>query len=546
MLLVLDRVQCYFSPQNNPSAYRSCPFQVLAASHAEPAESRFAAVRSARLKMANDQPPQCDGSRPVCQRCVKAHRICHGARQAFSILNDENPYASGQKKRPRGPRSATQIQPPSDRCTALPQLPFDLQAEALASFAQCFLTTIDDAPGIVKGVMDDVLHVWTSRPDCQILDLAIETVALAVFAYSKKYPPAALKASAKYQRLLPLLQRMLFSLDQDNIEVCLLAVVLMSMYEDATYQPPSDSQISFSMGLQSIRHQDGISAILKFWKDHLSGRFPVTSVIKHVRRSTAKLFLIRKLAFPDWMRDGTSFDEYGLELEYDTLVVRIASMRERVSTLLECDIKTETTRQKIISTARALDEEAQDIDQMLQDWISHFPNSWQYSRHVFPDTIHHSKECFYSPILHSYESLVCASVWTRYYSHRMLVNSTRLGILQLLEADTDDFSSEQRSECLSNVKGMANDLASTIPFCFERFKIEDGSDSLGNRIRLNTTEGGNSYIASLLILPMVIASGIKYTDIEQQLWFRTQLTHVGKILGSGILDFASKSNWIDF
>lgn len=51
---------------------------------------------------------QCDGTHPVCNRCKKAKIECGGIDSNFLFLN-ENEYAVGQRKRPRGPNMKTAL-----------------------------------------------------------------------------------------------------------------------------------------------------------------------------------------------------------------------------------------------------------------------------------------------------------------------------------------------------------------------------------------------------------------------------------------------------
>lgn len=47
----------------------------------------------------------------------------------------------------------------------------------------------------------------------------------------------------------------------------------------------------------------------------------VTDVLKHTRRSIIESALLRNPALPEWMLQGTSLGEDGLEVEYDGNVI---------------------------------------------------------------------------------------------------------------------------------------------------------------------------------------------------------------------------------
>ena len=485
----------------------------------------------------------------MCQRCVKSQRFCHWmetAGKTWTVIHIENSYASGQRKRPRGPRSVSVVAPISDLETA-PQLPLvDLKTQAMMYYMHHHLQTPKDALNVSKGLSDDFLPVWTSRLDSPILDLAVSSMALAVFSRTQRHPPAAKEASIKYHRLLQIAQATISSLDQDNVDACLLAIFFMSRYEDTVHRHSNvNLKAPFITRFQSFLHHDGALAILKIWKDRLSHSQPATNVIKHTRRGMIRSALLRKRALPEWILDGTAFGEYGLELEYDGILVRITNIRQRLSMLLKEKTSSQHTVHELSSAAKEFNEETQDIDKSLQDWAAHFPSSWCYQRHTLPEPHPWPMRDFYSPIVYSYSSLAYAAVWNQYYSTGMLISCTRLQILSLGHPIPDDLAHEQRLECLSRVETMANDLASTVPFCLQRFKVTDSPDSSFHRklITLNTIEDIKPYMAMLVIWPLSIASSLGDVDVKQSWWFRSELARLGRITGAGVLECAETDRW---
>ena len=493
---------------------------------------------------------QCDEGQPVCQRCTKSQRICHGMRsgQPCSVIHIENSYASGQKKRPRGPRSTPTVQLTGNLDVVL-QPPFvDLETQAMMYYIHYYLQTFKDVPDISKGVSNDILRIWMSRAESPILGLAVSSMALAVFSRTQQHPPAAIEASMKYHRLLQMAQVTFLTLDNGNIDNCLLAIFFMGRYEDAVHHPSRlDLKSPFATTLQSFSHHDGALAILKFWKDHLSHSQPPTDVLKHTRRSMIKSALIRHLAVPEWMLEGISFGEHGLELEYDSIVVRLANVRQRLSRLPKDKTGSQRISQELTSTAEELNKEARDIDKALQDWAAHFPNTWCYQRHTLPNPHPWPIRDFYSPIVYSYSSPAYAAVWNQYYATSMLVNSTRLRALELNHPNPDDFDYEQRLECLSHMDTMANDLASTVPFCLQRFQATDSpnSSSHQNLISVNTNEDIKPHVASLTVWPLSIASSLRHVGVKQKLWFRSELARLGRILGVRLLECAETDQWLE-
>ena len=424
----------------------------------------------------------------------------------------------------------------------------DLKARAITYYLHYHLPRLKESTGFSNGVLDDLLPIWMSRAECQMIDLAVSSLALAIFSRAQHHPPAAVEASKKYQQLLQIAQVTIFSLDEGNVGTCLLAIFFMSRYEDTVYIPAHlDPQILFIMTPQSFSHHDGALAILKTWKNQLSDSHPATDVIKHTRRGMIRSALIRNTALPKWIHEGAAFGEGGLELEYDCIIVRIVSVRQRLSALLEEITGTQRTSNELTSTTEELDKEARYIDEALQDWTAQFPGSWCSQRHTLPDPRPCSTRDFIPQTVHSYSSPAYAAVWNIYYATRMLINSTRLRLLKVKRSDLDDLSHEQRAECLSTINTMANDLACSIPFCLQRFKVTSSPDSAAEEktITMNTNEDILPSLASLTVWPLTIASSIEGVGVEQRSRFRSQLAHLGRIIGASILECAETDQWLE-
>ena len=471
------------------------------------------------------------------------------AGQPCSVVHFENPYASGHKKRPRGPRS-TPMAERTGNLDAVPQPQLvDLKTTAVAYYLHYHLQTLKDTTNISKGVPDDFLPMWMSRAECPMIDLAVSTMALAVFSRTQQHPPAAIEASMKYQRLLRITQTTLLSLDEGTIDAYLLANFFMSRYEDTVHRPSNlKPRTPFVMTLQSFSHHDGAFAILKTWKDQISCSQPATDVIKHIRRGLIRSALLRNLALPKWIEEGVFFGERGLELEYDRVIVRTTNIRQRLSMLLKAKTDPRRTSHEVTPTAEELNEETRELDEALQDWTAHFPIAWCYQRHTLSDPYRWPMRDFYSPIVYSYSSPAYAAVWNKYHATRMLINSTRLRILDLIRSNTVDLAHEkQRLECLFHMKTMANDLASSVPFCLERFKVIDGPKSSSHKtsITLNTNEEIKPYLASLTVWPLTIAASLREVDVKQKPWFRSELARLGRIIGSSVIECAESDQWLE-
>ena len=203
----------------------------------------------------------------MCQRCRKSRRICvepSAAKQAHFTIHVENSYASGKVKRPRGPRSSLTVLRPD----------FDLQTRALAYYLQYHLQPLTDAPSGL-GCLCECVAAWNLSDKDPMVDLALSSLSLALFARTQKHLRAGTEASSKYYHLLRVAQERIAQVatptfDERDIEACLLAVLFMGRYEAATHGPGDlDSRKSFK-SLQSWSHHDGSMAILRIWYDNRS------------------------------------------------------------------------------------------------------------------------------------------------------------------------------------------------------------------------------------------------------------------------------------
>lgn len=376
-----------------------------------------------------------------------------------------------------------------------------------------------------------------------MVDLAFSSMALAVFSRTQQHALAATEASSRYQSILRLAQervaRFSSSLsDERDIDACLLAILLMGRYEGVIYRPGNpDLKHSFS-SLPIWSHHKGAMAILRFWYDHLN-RTPATSLIRDTRRGLIRSSLLINLRIPDWMLDGIRFGERDLEQDYDRIFVRTVNLQYASASLQQ-------KKRLDITQIEGLSHEADELDKALQSWVTKFPNKWSYQRHVLRDFDPRRKTHFYSSVVYSYSRPGYAAVWNQYYALGILINGIHLRMLGLIPLEqVADSNHERRRACINRLQTMADSLASSIPFCLESFKILDTPKSLPceSSITFNTDKEIKPYLAVLAVWPLTVASIIDGIDFQQQQWFKSQLAHIGKATGEGVLESVKTDGW---
>lgn len=321
----------------------------------------------------------------------------------------------------------------------------------------------------------------------------------------------------------------------------------MGRYKAVTHQKRKLCSPESLNSVQSWSHYEGVMAILKYWNDKLS-RNGRTCIVKHTRRQLIKSSLMRNIALPDCIANGETFGEHGLELDFDRIVVRTVKLHYQVRTLQEnCQLD---------QRAEEVNSEARDVDVALQDWITQIADTNFCTSHILSvsDAVLWGKLGCLPPITYSYINTERVAVWLEYYATRMLINSVRLKALVFDKGNRPNHPPTvnltrraQQLECLTTIKTMASNLASSIPFCLGRFAMYDVDSSLiaddPSRI-FTTNEDFIPYLTNWVVWPLNVASSIERLDDEQRLWFRSELANIGAVVGNGVLECAESNHWV--
>ena len=395
---------------------------------------------------------------------------------------------------------------------------------------------LKDAPN-VSGCLSECVAAWkASGRTSEMVDLALSSMALAVFSRTQKHIGAAAEALSKYHRLLRLCQFWISQveiakLDAANMDACLLAIAFMGRFEGVAYRiEDSKDSVQSTPQLKSWHHHQGAIVVLKAWYDgRRQDRSSASVIIKHVRRSILRSCLMANRPLPDWLLDGEIFSEHGMELESDKIKIRTLTLRQAYMRL---------GRDANAIPIEQLNNEATEIDKALQNLADRFFKSCFYQQHVIVDCSSFPRRHFFSPVAYSYQRAGYAAIWADYFATRMLINKLRLRILDL--SCCNPTHKRRREECHTAIKSMGESLASTIPFCLERFSLDiDKPDS----IVLNTNTHITPYLVNSVVWPLVIASGLEGINARQRSWFRCELTELGGLIGDRVIESAGTFGW---
>lgn len=466
----------------------------------------------------------------MCQRCLRAGRQCHGWAGTTSslVVHSENAYASGHTKRPRGPRTV----PSPGRKGSLAvsrSLPQSLECLAIGYYVHYHL----QPPHLpARGVSDCFLPVWQRKADSTMLDLAIRSLALAVFSRTKRCPAAAVDAGRAYQELLKAMRISVSPAGNIDFDTCLVTISFMSRYENAVHEFELAGRCSRTPWISTVPscpHDDGALAMLRLWRT--SGH-PVSGAIRHTRRSTIRSALLRALAVPLWLQDGSVFGESGDDLAYDSVLVRIAGLRQR---LCRFSWNQNSDDGPLHSDLQRLRNEVRYIDTAPAEWCTTFPPTRRPQRYDYdpPEDAARSPVGSYGRRLPTYDSPAVACQWANYYATTMLIHSTLLRLLNI--CPSLPASEEQKHECLRRIDFAANDLASSIPYCLGRTKA-DSAGRCEKLARLETKQNIQPYVASAVVWPLTVAARLADVDERQKTWFTSALAGVGRLLGDRVLE----------
>ena len=359
----------------------------------------------------------------------------------------------------------------------------------------------------VPGCLAESVSAWKlSGKSSPLVDLALSAIALVIYSHAHQQPAAAVKATQTYHELLRMMQDRISDLSNtEDFDAMLLTILLMGRYEGATHGPEDFKFAEQFKHLRTWSHHDGSMAVLKLWHDS-SDRRPPTFIIKQARRGLIRSAFLRNIPLPEWMLEPTRFGEQGLELQYDRIEVGLVKLRNLTACL-------EKESHPGTSKVDELCEEAEDLDEALQDWIAQIPSKYSYKRHTLEDNDAWPRLHFLSPTVHSFTKPGYSAVWLQYFSTRILSCSTYLRILKRCQQH-EQVRTEQKQRVHDILKATGEHLAACIPFPLGRFKVRNakaGDEAIVREtsITIAETEEVKPYLANIVIWPLSVASGLK-------------------------------------
>lgn len=426
-------------------------------------------------------------------------------------------------------------------CSILPALAISLSDHALSYYSRCYVDVPYGLPEIADG------HLKYALADCcysqpqSVLSLAIFAVSHATFGRARNSHAALTVGCNKYLNALVKTAVALKDASEATHDEVLLAVMLLSFYENSVMHKTSHVSSLEVLASRSFAHHDGAMAVLNLRRQLDQRTKRSMELDKLVRRQLVRSLLLRSLPLPMWLRDGSQYGEYGFALELDRCMVGVAKLRHQASSLSVDPVSFPISdRYDHKARLRRLVAEAEALDGVLVLWANHLPTENRYSiRTVQEDRCGETGNRIFDGTVHIYPSMGHAGMWNRYRALRLAVNDIILKTLSVLaeslHSDTESLEEAVRLRILR----LADDLCASLPYTLgliEPYHVAGHSSAVVIKVPTSLKVDVKATTASFLCWPLTMASMVSEIPERHHRYLRNRLLDVSEIVGDGVLE----------
>ncbi|KAI1136295.1 hypothetical protein F5Y05DRAFT_117244 [Hypoxylon sp. FL0543] len=503
---------------------------------------------------------KCDSVHPTCGRCQKASRACvwDQDEEAGLLFRSENAFAQGKPRRPWKPRErdvelaevAAPVSPDSVTNSPTSLLP-PIEDEAFRFWIENYIFSDDELPEFAREYSHYLTAYWDKTQRDSSLRLAVSAVSHAVFGRAKKAEKLIKDAEKIFSQSIVKMRNEFNGLTQDNIDEVLVTTMLMAFYENVMYaeerhrsqnQDSSlDPDVVGSRFWEKVCHHEGAAGLLKLRQER--GWTPNLALERAARRQLIRTCILRGIPEAPWLQDGAQFGEEGPMLGLDSIMVRVASLRQKSLHLF----LPKSARFSSQLHPSHIAEEAQDLDNALDTWIRDLPEDWGLSTR--PGS---TAGASFDGLIHIYPSHGHGAVWSRYYAVHIVVNSIReraLSVMTQCSSQTMSASAE-RKICQEKIASLSTDLCRGIPFFVASHAAPH--DPLSTRmIRIGGNVIHTNYeilpkLATLLAWPLTLVISTEAVPEPQKQYLKIKLKCVADALGDSILESVAEHEEFKF
>ncbi|UKZ55057.1 hypothetical protein TrVGV298_008874 [Trichoderma virens] len=328
------------------------------------------------------------------------------------------------------------------------------------------------------------------------------------------------------------IQRAIARISGDTIYQVILAVMLMGSYESVMYfsrestsSLPPDAVGSRFWGI--ICHEKGAAALLIARRER--GFAANTELDKAIRKKCLHIIILRGGPILDCLKDGRSWGEDGHELQLDSLMIRVLSLRHKSMCFLR---DMDAVEPETVDKARSIAMEAYTLDYDLASWPLGLPQNWgfQISRtHSQPSS--NVADASVGIPTHNYPSICHATIWNQYRALRLITNAIQKRALVALQPLLEgSFLDTNIKRCQDNINDLAVDLCSGIKFLIAYRTPNRGSEATALHHMPYPS------VATLLAWPLTVAVSVDAVQPPEKTWLKSALKVVSLSLGHSLLE----------
>ncbi|KAI8964265.1 hypothetical protein F5Y11DRAFT_100881 [Daldinia sp. FL1419] len=517
---------------------------------------------------------KCDSVHPVCGRCQKASRACEWDQneEAGWLFKNENAFAQGKPRRPWKPKPQVS-RPESEEDLTVLLISSSVATEeiALRFWFDNYVFKNDEIPEFAQ----DYRCLLTPYRDTAQHSLYLRTVISAfshvVFGRVMQSDESLEEAERLFTQSIMSMQSEIRQLSQSNIDELLLVTMLMADCEVRSGNPkPLTNRGLIYPYYKNImnrgwnHHEQDEAALLeldvtgsKIWKNNhyydeamdllrkrqKSSWTPNISLDRVVRRRLIQVCILRGISVPEWLQDGAQFGEEGLILALDSIMVRVAALRERSL----CLFLPKSARFSSQPRPGDIAAEARVLDAALESWSATLPEDWKFTLlSVF------APDFTLDGIIHVYATHGHAAVWCRYHAIRLVVNSIcRRALFVMAQCSSQMLSVvPEQDECLRKMASLGADFCRSVPAVLSPTSTE-GYSTTPQQSEINdnpshSNQGVMPKLAILLAWPLILAVNTDGIPETQKEWLEDKLKLVVCALGDATLETVLKQNELKF
>ncbi|OTB14946.1 hypothetical protein K445DRAFT_22966 [Daldinia sp. EC12] len=489
---------------------------------------------------------KCDSVHPVCGRCQKATRTCAWDQneEAGLLFKDENDFARGKPRRPW--KSKAQAPPEPDvgvDPVVSPVLSISKNDETLNFWLENYINRDAEIPEFAREYSYFLVDFLPKVQHDSSLYLAMSAFSHAVFGRVMQSDKSIEEAERTFARGVERVQSEIRQASQNNIDELLLATMLMADYEDVmrnqTFHSENEDSLTDLDVTGSRIWEDSyydVTASLLRQRQHKKWALN-TSLSRAVRRKLIRVCIIRGVSVPEWLRDGSQFGEEDHVLTLDSIMVRVAALRERSL----CLFLPKSARFSSQPHPGDLATEARAVDAALESWSAALPEDWKYTtRSVL-------SMGFFDGMIYGYTTYGHAAIWCRYYAICMVVNGIRNRALSVMAQCSSQMLSvaPEQDTCLQKIESLATDLCRSIPAFF----TATGDPVAAESTRTSTTACNSQItpkLATLLAWPLLLAVNTDFIPQSQVQWLKSKFKSIADALGDGSLEAVTEQGGLKF